>query len=212
MEDLKVYKKIGSGLKIMFIAFLLRMVIAVLNIDDLGKMINFFLEPVEKILILSGFLVAGSVVHKYRWGAFFTFLEFFVEFLSGFMMGLTRNVILATVIINSSAVMTFARICVLCLITGAILREEEENEIFKHGMLLIGIYGISAGNVILTVLSYYFPIFEKVVSILTPLYILTLAGVVLYGIYLGRGYLFFERFVEDKESSLNKSDETEDTL
>lgn len=204
MEDLKVYKKIGSGLKIMFIAFLLRMVIAVLNIDDLGKMINFFLEPVEKILILSGFLVAGSVIHKYRWGAFFTFLEFFVEFLSGFMMGLTRNVTLATAIINSSAVMTFARICVLCLVTGAILRKEEEDGIYKHGILLIGIYGISAGNVIVTVLSYSFTVLEKLVSILSPLYLLTFAGVILYGIYLGRSYLFFERIVEDGESSLDE--------
>ena len=162
------------------------------------------LEPVEKILILSGFIVAGSVVHKYRWGAFFTFLEFFVEFLSGFMMGLTRNVTLATAIINSSAVMAFSRICVLCLVTGAILRKEEEDGIYKHGMLLIGIYGISAGNVIVTVLSYSFTILEKLVSILSPLYLLTFAGVILYGIYLGRSYLFFERIVEDGESSLDE--------
>lgn len=79
MDKLKQYKKVGSGLKIMFIAFLLRMVIAFFNIDDLGKMINFFLEPVEKILILVGFLVAGRAVPKYRWGALFMFFEHFIE-------------------------------------------------------------------------------------------------------------------------------------
>ncbi len=197
MEESKLYKKVGIGLKIMFIAFLLRIVIAVLNVDDLGKMINFFLEPIEKILIFSGFLVAGSAVHKYRWGAFFVFLECFAEFFAGFVMNLTRNNILATFIFHSSAIMTFARICVLCIVTGAILRKEEEDGIYKHGMFLIGMYGISAGYVILTVLSYSFQILENMVSVLTPIYILTFTGVILYGVYLGRSYLFFERFVED---------------
>ena len=66
---------IRHRLKIMFIAFLLRMVIAFFNIDDLGKMINFFLEPVEKILILVGFLVAGRAVPKYRWELYLCFLN-----------------------------------------------------------------------------------------------------------------------------------------
>ena len=205
MEELKLYKKVGTGLKIMFIAFLLRMFIAIFNITDLGKLVNIFLEPVEKILILSGFLVAGSTVHKYRWGALFIFLEFFVEFFAGFAMGLTQNEMLVTFIFNSTAIMTFARICVLCMVTGAILRKEEDG-IYKHGMFLIAIYGISTGNVILTVLSYYFSALENIVSILTPIYILSFAGVILYGVYLGRSYLFFERFVENGEKSIDESD------
>lgn len=204
MGELQLYKKIGTGLKIMFIAFLLRMVIAFFNIDDLGKLINFFLEPVEKILIFSGFLVAGSAVRKYRWGAFFVFLEFFVGFFAGFAMGLTKNNMLVTVILNSSAVIVFFRICVLCIVTGAILRKEEENGIHKHGMLVIGLYGVSTVTVMLTALSYNFPALKNVVSILSPIYILTFVGVILYGIYLGRSYLFFERSVEDREGSLGE--------
>ena len=55
-DQIKIYRKVGSGLKILFIAFLLRMAIALFNISDLGKLVNIFLEPVEKILIFIGFL------------------------------------------------------------------------------------------------------------------------------------------------------------
>lgn len=200
MEESIKLSKISLGLKLIFIGIILRIFCAFALLIPYGAILTVIAIYAEAVLMLVGLWIAGKREKGYRIALFVYALIYAYGWIESLLAEQLLNDVVSFLYTTGEMLLEVLLVYLLCRTTEKLLREREEKGIAVMGKVVYIFFLFrTAVTILYGAFSWFFTVPAVLEMLVIPLVLCYMAMHVVYIVFLGRSYSFFERRSEELE-------------
>ena len=210
MEESVKFSKIGLGIKLIFIGIILRIFCAAALLIPYGVIVTLIAIYVEAILMLLGLRIAGKREKGYRIAFFVYALIVAYSWAESALEEVLLNDVASFLYTTGQMLLEVVLAYLICHTTVKLLKEKGEKKLAIQGKVVYIFFMFrTAFTILYGALSWFFTIPAILEVLIIPLGLCYMVMQVVYIVFLGRSYIFFERKSEELEINFQLMEEND---